>query len=67
MVYHAVMERMRKHQKGEELDDFFSSLVTDKSGNENKLELGEVVSEISGKSNIIIRSPLIASSAFSLS
>lgn len=46
VVYHQVMERMRKYHRGEELDDFFSALMTDKSGNPNNLELGEVVSEI---------------------
>lgn len=47
VVYHQAMERLRRHQKGEDLDDFFSCLMTDKTGKPNDLELGEIVSEVS--------------------
>lgn len=47
VVYHQAMERLRKHQADENLDDFFSCLMTDKSGSPNNLEWGEIVSEIS--------------------
>lgn len=46
VVFHQVMERMRRYQRGEQLDDFFSSLMVDKAGAANNLELGEIVSEI---------------------
>ncbi|KAJ9664237.1 hypothetical protein H2198_000455 [Neophaeococcomyces mojaviensis] len=47
VVYHQVSERLRRYQKGEQLDDFFSCLMTDKSWTPNNLEWGEIVSEIS--------------------
>lgn len=47
VVYHQAMERLRRHQAGEHLDDFFSCLMIDKAGNPSNLELGEIVSEIS--------------------
>lgn len=46
IVYHQTAERLRRHQNGEQLDDFFSCLMTDKSGNPNNLEWGEIVAEI---------------------
>jgi len=39
------MERLRRYESGEKLDDFFQSLMEDKNGNPNNLEFGEVVSE----------------------
>lgn len=46
IVYHQAAERFRRHQAGEELDDFFSSLMVDKAGRPNNLELGEIIAEI---------------------
>lgn len=50
VVLHQAAERLKRYQAGEKLDDFFSSLMEDKSGNPNNLEWGEIVSEI----NVII-------------
>jgi len=47
VIYHQAMERLRKYQNGNQLDDFFSCLMTGKSGSPNNLEWGEIVSEIS--------------------
>jgi cytochrome P450 len=47
IVWHRACKRLRRYQAGEELDDFFASLMEDKSGNVNNMEFGEVVAEIS--------------------
>lgn len=39
------MERLRRYEAGEKLDDFFQALMEDKNGKPNNLEMGEVVSE----------------------
>jgi len=41
------MERLRKYKNGDQLDDFFSCLMTGKAGIPNNLEWGEIVSEFS--------------------
>ncbi|KAJ8123342.1 hypothetical protein ONZ43_g685 [Nemania bipapillata] len=46
IVYHQAAERLKRYQAGEKLDDFFQSLMEDKSGNPNNLEWGEIVSEV---------------------
>ncbi|KAI0100998.1 cytochrome P450 [Nemania sp. FL0031] len=46
IVYHQATERLKRYQAGEKLDDFFQSLMEDKSGNPNNLEWGEIVSEV---------------------
>ncbi|KAL2824649.1 cytochrome P450 [Aspergillus cavernicola] len=46
IVWHRSMQRRRRHEAGEKLDDFFSALMTDKAGNAHGLEWGEVVAEI---------------------
>ncbi|KAF4970065.1 hypothetical protein FSARC_2811 [Fusarium sarcochroum] len=46
VIYHQVAERLRKYQKGEKLDDFFSCMMEDKTGEPNNLEWGEIVSEL---------------------
>jgi cytochrome P450 len=45
IVYHQAAARLRRYQGGEKLDDFFSSLMDDKEGTPNNLELGEIVAE----------------------
>ncbi|PSN64871.1 cytochrome P450 [Corynespora cassiicola Philippines] len=47
VVLHQAAERLRRHQAGEKLDDFFACLMEDKKGQPNNLEWGEIVSEIS--------------------
>lgn len=39
------MQRLRRYEAGEKLDDFFQALMEDKNGNANNLEWGEVVAE----------------------
>ncbi|KAI1128030.1 cytochrome P450 [Nemania abortiva] len=46
IVYRQAAERLRRYQAGEKLDDFFQSLMEDKSGNPNNLQWGEIVSEV---------------------
>ncbi|KAJ3466600.1 hypothetical protein MRS44_004164 [Fusarium solani] len=46
IYYHQAAERLRRFEAGEELDDFFSCLMEDKTGSPNNLEWGEIVSEI---------------------
>ncbi|KAF2972932.1 hypothetical protein GQX73_g598 [Xylaria multiplex] len=48
IVYRQASERLRKYQAGEKHDDFFQSLMEDKSGNPNNLEWGEIVAEVAG-------------------
>ncbi|KAL5362000.1 putative cytochrome P450 [Aspergillus floccosus] len=47
VVYHQAATRLRRYMQGEKLEDFFSSLMDDKSGNPNNLEWGEIVAEVS--------------------
>ncbi|KAF0643190.1 hypothetical protein FPSE5266_07858 [Fusarium pseudograminearum] len=47
VCYHQAKERLRRHQAGEKLDDFFSCLMHDKNGIANEVEWGEIVAEIS--------------------
>lgn len=47
VVYHQAAERLRRYNQGEELDDFFASLMNDKAGNPNNLEWGEIIAEVS--------------------
>ncbi|KAI9739221.1 MAG: hypothetical protein M1834_007434 [Cirrosporium novae-zelandiae] len=47
IVLRRASERFRRYQKGENLDDFFRSLMEDKKGNINNLEWGEIVAEVS--------------------
>ncbi|EKJ72004.1 hypothetical protein FPSE_07858 [Fusarium pseudograminearum CS3096] len=47
IYYHQAKERLRRHQAGEKLDDFFSFLMHDKNGIANKVKWGEIVTEIS--------------------
>ncbi|KAF7524653.1 hypothetical protein G7054_g11357 [Neopestalotiopsis clavispora] len=52
VVYYQAAERLRRYQAGEkDLDDFFTCMMEDKTGNPNNLEWGEIVSEISGLLN----------------
>ncbi|KAI1746858.1 cytochrome P450 [Xylaria castorea] len=46
IVYYQAAERLKKYLAGEKLDDFFQSLMEDKSGNPNNLQRGEIVSEV---------------------
>lgn len=46
IIYHQAASRLRRHQSGEKLDDFFSCLMNDKNGEPNNLEWGEIVAEI---------------------
>jgi cytochrome P450 len=47
ILHYHVTERLRRHQRGEKLDDFFTSLMENKSGMPNNLEWGEIVAEMS--------------------
>ena len=47
VVYHRAAVRLQLYMNGEELDDFFSSLMEDKSGRPNNLEWGVIVAEVS--------------------
>ncbi|KAH8171018.1 cytochrome p450 domain-containing protein [Sarocladium implicatum] len=47
VTYHQASERLRRHKAGEELDDFFTCLMNDKSGTPNFLDWGEIVAEVS--------------------
>jgi len=47
ITYHQAKERLRRHNAGEQLDDFFSCLMNDKSGAPNYLDWGEIVAEVS--------------------
>ena len=47
IVHARVMNRLRRYQAGEKLDDFFAVLMDDKNGNPNNLEFGEIAAEIS--------------------
>jgi cytochrome P450 len=47
IVLHRATSRLKRHQAGEKLDDFFSALMEDKNGTPNNLEWGEIVAEIS--------------------
>ncbi|KAK2593521.1 hypothetical protein QQS21_008787 [Conoideocrella luteorostrata] len=45
ILYHAAHERLKRYNAGEDLDDFFTCLMEDKSGAPNLLEWGELVAE----------------------
>lgn len=47
VVLHQATKRLQRYQSGEKLDDFFTSLMQDKTGNPNYLEWGEIVAEVS--------------------
>ncbi|KAF4785598.1 cytochrome P450 oxidoreductase [Colletotrichum scovillei] len=44
--YHAAAERLRRYQSGEQLDDFFTCMMEDKTGSPNNLDWGEIVAEV---------------------
>ncbi|KAI9370424.1 cytochrome P450 [Aspergillus egyptiacus] len=46
IVWHRAMQRRRRYEAGEKLDDFFAALMDDKSGKPHGLEWGEVCAEI---------------------
>lgn len=46
VIYHQAVSRLDRYNKGEKLDDFFSALMDDKSGNPYNLDWGEIVGEI---------------------
>ncbi|KAL4980009.1 cytochrome P450 [Aspergillus desertorum] len=46
IVWHHAMQRRRRYEAGEKLDDFFSALMEDKVGHPLDLEWGEVCAEI---------------------
>lgn len=47
ITYHQASTRLRRYKAGEELDDFFTCLMDDKTGAPNFLEWGEIVAEVS--------------------
>lgn len=47
VVYHQAVQRHRREQAGEKLDDFFSCLMNGKAGQPNNLPWGEIVAEVS--------------------
>lgn len=46
IVWRRSIERLRRYQAGETLDDFFQASMEDKNGRPNNLEWGNVVSEV---------------------
>ncbi|KAL3488469.1 cytochrome P450 [Aspergillus germanicus] len=46
IVWHRSMQRRRRYEAGEKLEDFFAALMEDKSGKPHGLEWGEAVAEI---------------------
>ncbi|KAI9035235.1 cytochrome P450 [Aspergillus affinis] len=46
IVWRRSMERLRRYEAGEKLEDFFQALMEDKNGRANNLEWGEVVAEM---------------------
>lgn len=46
IVWRRSIERLRRYQAGEPLDDFFQATMEDKNGRPNNLEWGNVVSEV---------------------
>lgn len=46
VCYHQAVKRLERHQRGEQLDDFFSALMHDKSGAPYNLEWGEICGEV---------------------
>ncbi|KAJ4259548.1 hypothetical protein NW762_007477 [Fusarium torreyae] len=47
IVYHRATKRLARYRAGEKLDDFFQALMQDKNGQQNEIEWGEVVAEVS--------------------
>lgn len=47
ILLHLARERLKRYQAGENLDDFFTSLMEDKGGKAQSLEWGEIVAEVS--------------------
>ncbi|KAH8671758.1 cytochrome P450 [Tricladium varicosporioides] len=47
IVFRRATQRLARYRTGEQLDDFFSTLMEDKNGNANGMEWGEIVAEIS--------------------
>lgn len=46
VVYHRATKRLTRYLEGEKLDDFFTALMQNKSGEPNNLEWGEIVAEV---------------------
>ncbi|EYE97347.1 cytochrome P450 [Aspergillus ruber CBS 135680] len=46
IVWRRSIERLRRYEAGEKLDDFFQATMEDKNGRPNNLEWGNVVSEV---------------------
>lgn len=46
ITYRRATKRLQRYQAGEKLDDFFSALMENKTGEPNYLEWGEIVSEV---------------------
>ncbi|KAL5365779.1 cytochrome P450 [Aspergillus floccosus] len=46
IVWRRSMQRLRRYQAGERLDDFFQALMEDKNGRAHGLEFGEAVAEV---------------------
>jgi cytochrome P450 len=47
IVWRRAKQRLARYNAGEKLDDFFQTLMEDKSGRPNNLEWGEIVAEVS--------------------
>ncbi|KAF9887605.1 hypothetical protein FE257_009818 [Aspergillus nanangensis] len=47
IVYNRATTRLKRYEKAEKLDDFFTALMEDKHGAPHNLEWGEIVAEIS--------------------
>ncbi|RMJ24378.1 Cytochrome p450 [Aspergillus sp. HF37] len=46
IVWGLSVERLKRYEAGEQLEDFFQALMEDKNGRPNNLELGEIVAEV---------------------
>ncbi|KAL4889797.1 benzoate 4-monooxygenase cytochrome P450 [Aspergillus ambiguus] len=46
IVWRRTMQRRRRYEAGERLDDFYQALMEDKNGRPNNLEFGEAVAEV---------------------
>ncbi|CEL05049.1 hypothetical protein ASPCAL06171 [Aspergillus calidoustus] len=46
VIYHQTITRLKRYQNGEKLDDFFASLMENKSGEPYNLEFGEILGDV---------------------
>lgn len=51
IVHHLTQDRIDRHQQSEKFDDLFQSLMEDRHGSPNELDLGEIEAEVSAIGN----------------